>query len=143
MNGTAFRQPCIRDNEMHCYPLMTTPSSNRRLHPVTLQQAAEDSPTLARLAQLARESGERLKAVELLIPASLRSAVKPGPDRRTRLVPAGGQQRRGRETEAGGPCSANHLRDRGWQVNSIRLKVQISRKVNTLPLGPWIEPIVG
>src|SRR4051794_41969680 len=47
--------------------------------PVSVQQAAEDSPTLARLAQLARESGERLKAVEPLIPVALRRLVKPGP----------------------------------------------------------------
>jgi hypothetical protein len=34
----------------------------RRHYPVPLHEAAEEAPTLARLAQLARESGERLKA---------------------------------------------------------------------------------
>jgi hypothetical protein len=58
------------------------PSMNRRLHPVTLQQAAQASPTLARLAELARDSGERLKAVELpLIPAAA-SRHQAGPHRR-------------------------------------------------------------
>lgn len=52
---------------------------NRKLHPVSVQQAAEDSPTLARLAELARESGERLKAVESVIPPALRPCIKPGP----------------------------------------------------------------
>jgi hypothetical protein len=107
---------------------MTTPSLNRRLHPVTLLQAAEDSPTLARLAQLARESGERLKAVELLIPAPLRSAVKPGPIEGAEwclLVESNAAAAKLRQVV---PALIAHLCDRGWQVNSIRLKVQITGK---------------
>ena len=103
---------------------MTTPAPNRRLHPVTFQQAAEDSPTLARLAQLARESGERLKAVELLIPAALRSAIRPGPiDGPTwcLLVDSNAAAAKLRQVI---PDLLNLLRDRGWQITSIRLKVQ-------------------
>jgi hypothetical protein len=109
---------------MHRYPLMTTPPANRRLHPVTLLQAAQDSPTLARLAQLARESGERLEAVELLIPASLRSAVRPGPidgPAWCLLVDSNAAAAKLRQVI---PALLNRLRDRGWQVTSIRLKVQ-------------------
>ena len=58
---------------------MTTSSSNQRRQPIQVLAAAEASPTLAGLAQLARESRERLEAVELLIPAPLRRIVKPGP----------------------------------------------------------------
>ncbi|HEX9719430.1 MAG TPA: DciA family protein [Ramlibacter sp.] len=104
---------------------MTTPPANRRLHPVTLLQAAQDSPTLARLAQLARESGERLEAVELLIPASLRSAVRPGPidgPAWCLLVDSNAAAAKLRQVI---PALLNRLRDRGWQVTSIRLKVQI------------------
>jgi hypothetical protein len=107
---------------------MTTPSTNRRLHPVTLLQAAEDSPTLARLAQLARESGERLKAVELLIPGPLRSAVRAGPiegDGWCLLVDSNAAAAKLRQVV---PALIAHLHDRGWQVNSIRLKVQTSQK---------------
>lgn len=108
---------------------MTTPSTNRRLHPVTLQQAAEDSPTLARLAQLARDSGERLEAVELLIPAPLRSAVRPGPIEGPTwclLVDSNAAAAKLRQVV---PALLNRLRDRGWQVTSIRLKVQtVQRK---------------
>lgn len=106
---------------------MTTPSTNRHLHPITLQQAAEDSPTLARLAQLARESGERLQAVDLLIPASLRSAVRPGPIEGPvwcLLVDSNAAAAKLRQVV---PALVNRLRDRGWQVNSIRLKVQSTR----------------
>ncbi len=107
---------------------MTTPSSNRRLHPVTLQQAAQDSPTLARLSQLARESGERLKAIETLIPQPLRSAVRAGPIDGTAwclLVDSNAAAAKLRQVI---PALLAHLCDRGWQVNSIRLRVQIPEK---------------
>lgn len=107
---------------------MTTPSPPRRLHPVSLQQAAEDSPTLARLAQLARESGERLAAVESLIPLSLRSAVRPGPIEGPDwclLVDSSAAAAKLRQLT---PALLALLRDRGWQVTSIRLKVQVTRQ---------------
>ena len=107
---------------------MVTPTSTRRLHPVTLQQAAQDSPTLARLTQLARESGERLKAVELLIPAALRSCVKPGPIEGPAwclLVEGNAAAAKLRQLV---PALLDRLRDRGWEVTSIRLKVQLAQK---------------
>jgi len=112
---------------MHFYPLMTTRSLIRR-DPVTLLQAAEDSPTLAKLAQLARESGERLKAVEPLIPTSLRSAVKPGPIDGPvwcLLVDSNAAAAKLRQVV---PALLARLCDRGWQVNSIRLKVQMTQR---------------
>jgi hypothetical protein len=105
---------------------MTT-APNRRLHPVTFQQAADESPTLARLAQLARESGERLKAIELLIPAALRSAVRPGPidgPSWCLLVDSNAAAAKLRQVI---PALLNRLRDQGWQVTSIRLKVQTNK----------------
>jgi hypothetical protein len=107
---------------------MTTTSVNRRLHPVSLQQAAEESPTLAKLAQLARESGERLKAVEPLIPVPLRSTVRPGPidgPSWCLLVDSSAAAAKLRQVV---PALVAHLCDRGWEVNSIRLKVQIAEK---------------
>jgi hypothetical protein len=107
---------------------VTTPSINRRLHAVSLQQAAEEAPALARLAQLARESGERLKAVEPLIPASLRSAVRAGPIDGTAwclLVDSSAAAAKLRQVL---PALQAHLCGRGWQVNSIRLKVQLADK---------------
>jgi hypothetical protein len=101
---------------------------NRRLHPVTLLQAAEESPTLANLAQLARESGERLKAVELLIPATLRSAVKAGPvdgPAWCLLVDSSAAAAKLRQVL---PALQARLRDRGWEVTSIRIKVQTSQR---------------
>jgi hypothetical protein len=105
---------------------MTT--TDRRLHPVTLLQAAEDSPTLARLAQLARDSGERLEAVKFLIPAPLRSTVRAGPIDELAwclLVDSSAAAAKIRQVV---PLLLNRLRDRGWQVTSIRLKVQTAEK---------------
>jgi hypothetical protein len=105
---------------------MTTSASNRRHYAVPVLQAAEDAPTLARLAQLARESSERLLAVESLIPRPLRSAVKAGPIDGTSwclLVDSNAAAAKLRQVV---PALIAHLSSRGWQINSIRLKVQIA-----------------
>lgn len=95
----------------------------RRHHPVSLYQAAEASPTLARLAQLARESGERLKAVEQVIPAPLRASVRPGPIEGTTwclLVDSSAAAAKLRQLL---PVLQSKLNSNGWQVTAIRLKL--------------------
>lgn len=95
----------------------------RHHHPVTLHQAAEESPTLARLAQLARESGERLKAIESSIPAPLRASIRPGPIDGTSwclLVDSSAAAAKLRQLL---PVLQEKLSSRGWEVSAIRLKV--------------------
>ena len=95
---------------------------NRRHHPVPLHQAAEESPTLARLAQLARDSGERLKAIESSIPPALRSAIRPGPIEGTTwclLVDGSAAAAKLRQLL---PILQAKLNRLGWEVTSIRLK---------------------
>jgi hypothetical protein len=95
----------------------------RRHHPVSLSQAAEESPTLARLAQLARESGERLKAIEQVIPAPLRARVRPGPIEGTTwclLVDGSAAAAKLRQLL---PLLQAKLNSSGWQVTAIRLKL--------------------
>ena len=95
----------------------------RRNQPVTAHAAAEESPTLARLAQLARESGERLKAIELSIPAPLRASVHPGPIEGTTwclLVDSSAAAAKLRQLL---PVLQEKLSSRGYEVTSIRLKV--------------------
>jgi hypothetical protein len=95
----------------------------RRHYPVPLHEAAEEAPTLARLAQLARESGERLKAIESLIPAPLRPAVRPGPiDGASWCLLVDGSAAAAKLRQLL-PLFQDKLNSRGWQVTSIRLKV--------------------
>ena len=91
-------------------------------------QAAEDSPTLARLVELARESGERLKAVEPLIPEALRPAVKAGPIEGTAWCLLVSNNAAAAKLRQVLPALQSRLRDRGWQVTSIRLKVQSGQR---------------
>ena len=89
-------------------------------------EAVEDAPTLARLAQLARQSREMLEAVEFLIPGTLRSAVRAGPIDGTGwclLVDNNAAAAKMRQVV---PALTAELQRRGAQVNSIRLKVQIA-----------------
>ncbi len=97
---------------------------NRRHYAVTLQQASEESPLLARLTALTRDSSDRLKAIEMLIPASLRLAVQAGPiegDSWCLLVKSNAAAAKIRQLL---PALQAHLRSRGWEINAIRLKVQ-------------------
>lgn len=97
---------------------------NRRHYAVSLQQASEESPTLVKLTALTRDSSDRLKAIELLIPASLRPAVQAGPidgDSWCLVVKSNAAAAKIRQLL---PALQAHLRSRGWEVNAIRLKVQ-------------------
>ena len=96
---------------------------HRRRHAVPLMQAAEQSPTLARLTGLARDSGERLRQVQELIPPGLRSTVRAGPIEGASwclLVESNAAAAKLRQLV---PALLAHLRTKGWAVEAIRLKV--------------------
>ena len=102
--------------------------TNRRHHPVTLLQAAEASPTLARLAELAHESGERLKTIQPLIPEALRPSVKAGPIEGSTWCLLVGNNAAAAKLRQILPALQARLADCGWQVTSIRLKVQSAHR---------------
>ena len=95
---------------------------------MTIQQAAGNSPALARLVDLVQESGERLKAIEALIPDALRSAVKAGPiNGETWCLLVDGNAAAAKIRQLSPLIQASLLRQ-GWRVASIRLKVLIAKK---------------
>jgi hypothetical protein len=100
-----------------------------RLHrAVTFSQAAENSPSLARLTELVQESNDRLKAIESLIPEALRPAIQAGPiddDVWCLLVSSNAAAAKVRQLL---PLIQSRLIGKGWKVTSIRLKILIARK---------------
>ena len=99
----------------------------RRNQSVTLQQATLDSPTLARLTELTRESVARLQAVMPLIPPTLRASIKAGPidgPSWCLLLDTNAAAAKMRQLL---PALEAHLRSKGWAVDAIRLKVQRSQ----------------
>lgn len=100
---------------------------NHHKNTVTLLEASQDSPALARLIDLASESAARLKAIELLIPNSLRLAVKAGPIEEQVWCLILENNAVASKIRQLLPAFESHLRTKGLEVNSIRLKVQITR----------------
>lgn len=99
---------------------------NRRNHSITLLQATQDSPTLARLAELAMDSTARLQSIQALIPAALRSAVRAGPIEGPVWCLILDNNAVAAKIRQLLPSMESHLRSKGWEVNSIRLKVHMS-----------------
>ena len=94
---------------------------------LTLLQAAGETPSFAKLAELTRESSARLKAIENIIPTALRASIKAGPiDGSTwcLLVDNNASAAKIRQLM---PALTTQLKTKGWEVTSIRLRVQITR----------------
>lgn len=98
-----------------------------RPHSYTLLQASQNSPTLARLAELTLDSKNRLKNVEFLIPVGLRTFITPGPIEGTTWCLILGSTSAAAKLRQLLPAMAAHLRVKGWDVNVIRLKIQVTR----------------
>ncbi len=95
----------------------------RKHFAISVEQAANESPTLASLVALTRESSQRYKLVEFLIPPMLRPSVKAGPiegDQWCLLVANNACAAKLRQLV---PAMAAHLRVKGYPTADIRLKV--------------------
>jgi len=95
----------------------------RRHQSISLQQAAQESPTLARLSELVRASNDRLQVVRSLLPAPLRASVQAGPMDEGSwclLVSSNAVAAKLRQLL---PSLQSHLSQRGLPVSAIRIKV--------------------
>jgi hypothetical protein len=102
----------------------------RKPRSVTVLQATQFSPTLARLADLATDSSARLKAIQTLIPASLRPSIQAGPIEGLSWCLILDNAAVAAKLRQLLPAFQSHLRSKGWEVNSIRLKVQMTRNTS-------------
>jgi hypothetical protein len=104
-------------------------NNHRRLQStVTLHQAVGGSPSLVRLTQLVKESNQRLKAIELLIPDSLRASVQAGPiegEKWCLLVSGNAAAAKIRQLI---PLIQASLLNQGWKVETIRLKILFAKR---------------
>lgn len=104
-----------------------TGSTTRRNQSFTLQQATLDSPTLAHLTALSRDSVARLQAILPLLPPALRPSVKAGPIDGASWCLLLDNNAAAAKLRQMLPALEAHLRTRGWAVDAIRLKVQRSQ----------------
>ena len=90
----------------------------------TLGKVVDAAPTLSHLSAIARDTQNRLKAIAPLLPVSLRALVQSGSvedDTWCLLVPNSAVAAKLRQTL---PALCAHLRTKGWNVNTIRVKVK-------------------
>jgi hypothetical protein len=90
----------------------------------TLEQVVDSAPTLAHLSAIANDTQNRLKAIAPLLPVSLRALIQSGgveDDAWCLLVPNSAVAAKLRQTL---PALCAHLRTKGWNVNTIRVKVK-------------------
>ncbi len=93
---------------------------------VSVLQASQESPTLARLSELATESSARLKSLGSIIPRGLQASIQAGPIEGGEwclLISNTAVSAKVRQLV---PAMQAHLRTKVWEVNAIRLKVQMS-----------------
>jgi hypothetical protein len=100
------------------------PRADRAGHTLAIHEALSRSTVLERLQQLMRESRARYDTIRPLLPPSLAAHVKPGPvdeEGWSLLAPNGAAAAKLRQLQ---PRLEEALRQNGWQVSAIRVKVQ-------------------
>jgi hypothetical protein len=97
----------------------------------TVLQAAQETPTLARLAELTRESSARLKAIEPLVPAALRRSLTAGPIDGAVWCLIVDNSATAAKIRQMLPALMAHLRSKGREVTSIRLRIQMQQTRKT------------
>ena len=94
---------------------------------VSLYQASQNSPTLSRLTDLATDSSARLKAVESLLPGAIRASIKAGPIDGLEWCLILTNSAVASKVRQLLPALHTRLMSKGWEVTSIRLKIQTTK----------------
>ena len=89
----------------------------------TVLQASQESPTLARLSELAADSTARLQCVAPLLPAALRNSIKAGPIEEGVWCLVLDNSAAAAKLRQLIPAMTAQLRIKGWDVTDIRLKI--------------------
>ena len=98
--------------------------TQRRHFAIALHQAAQESPSLARLMDRVQASSQRLSAIRALLPVALRASVQAGPiddGQWCLLVSSNAVAAKLRQLL---PSLQTHLAAQGLAVTGIRIKVQ-------------------
>ncbi len=95
---------------------------------LSVLQATLETPSLARLSELVKESSERLKIIAPLIPSQMRATVHAGPIDGTVWCLILDNNASASKLRQMLPDLAAHLRSKGREVNSIRLRIQMPGK---------------
>lgn len=97
--------------------------SSRPSRSWTVLQATQQSPTLARLSELAADSTARLHCVTPLLPAALRKNIKAGPVDDGVWCLVVDNNAVAAKVRQLLPVLMAQLRSKGWDISEIRLKV--------------------
>ena len=105
------------------------PKPPPRSPPVTpdtlrIEQVLQQSAPLVRLQQLMRDSNARFEAIRPSLPALLAPHVRPGPVDDTGWSLLAANAAVAAKLRQLQPRLEDVLRERGWEVSSIRVKVQ-------------------
>jgi hypothetical protein len=109
----------------HNYRPLTAAPTQRA---IPLTQAVENSATLGMLAEQVKESSDRLKTIQSLLPEAMRASVQAGPidaDTWCLVVTSNAAAAKLRHLS---PLMLSKLTNRGVKVTSIRLKILIAGK---------------
>ena len=126
----AFSPPPFEgDRKRLRYTRRVNPKHASRPPPVTpdalrIEQALQQSAPLVRLRQLMQDSNARFAAIHPALPAAMAAHVKPGPVDETGWSLLAANASVAAKLRQLQPRLEELLRERGWQVSAIRVKVR-------------------
>jgi hypothetical protein len=91
---------------------------------LSIQEASQASPSLARLSELTQESKARLQAIAPLLPAAMQQGIQAGPITGTEWCLLVANNSMAAKLRQYVPDMQTRLQHLGWDVQCIRLKIQ-------------------